>query len=613
MREFNVIEDVLALEERLARTAEFAAGLPPFDTIGALLHALLQDSSQHSTYLGLPTSRAVRDALLTLLDDDGVLRMPLLTLLAQRLGAFIATLRDIRAHPRASTGAQAAAGAFIQIEQLVARFELNYEARKTVRGVADALRDGRLHAYKVTAQEPDIRVVLRAFYEDDRRDDIDSISTLLDYVLHELKQESLQPGRISQPRHAWWGVITLFDEAPKEWLVTNRQHLRRITTALARRSDYKPTRDSDYVSVAPELHSPDNEDCWVAINALRCLTRDRASVFSRSSTKELQSFVRTILARQTGRKNEAMDFKILQSRLILCYEWLSYDQLLAGLRLADELSISISHHKFGKLLYETSVLTASRDVLDVASDLISNPEKCRKFTQSSLILSGIAGTGKSEFVNQWNDALGEKCFALGRRFEALTFAIGRDIKSQDDLGSALEAVLQPRGANSVVSVFFDEFDKAEFDFFTPFLATLEQGPAPSLVFWAFAQSTHATAAQLVQAASSDPTKSRRDFLTRLQLGAVDLPSVRFSPRQRVLTTIGLARSTDSTCRRIHRDLVFDVATRPDITSARDINRLIGTEYVCEGHSLLARQPTLSVPQHLLGRRRARSQWLPIKN
>ena len=52
---------------------------------------------------------------------------------------------------------------------------------------------------------------------------------------------------------------------------------------LLHRGEYVPGRDIDYTSLVLESHSPENEEMWVAINALRILDSPNGQVLPRNT------------------------------------------------------------------------------------------------------------------------------------------------------------------------------------------------------------------------------------------------------------------------------------------------------------------------------------------
>ena len=90
---------------------------------------------------------------------------------------------------------------------------------------------------------------------------------------------------------------------------------------------------------------------------------------------------------------------------------------------------------------------------------------------------------------------------------------------------------------------FDEIDKADFNFCNPFLSLLESpvlNGRSTPKFWVFTQSQFSKFEDYREYANGLEKKSLRDFLTRLQWGVVEIPDLRFSPEQRLMSAIGIA-------------------------------------------------------------------------
>ena len=178
---------------------------------------------------------------------------------------------------------------FEPLIKLVSKYNYNFEHSKTIPLVHNALEGHRLHIFKSSSKESDLRVALRAFYEDKNRDDKSAVIAILNFVFDQLKKEVKQSGYISQPRHAWWAVLTILSEADSSWLNKNKSFINKIIKHLISVIEYSPRVDRDFTSIVPELDSVFNEKTWVTINAIRLYKKNISKYISRNTMQMLKA------------------------------------------------------------------------------------------------------------------------------------------------------------------------------------------------------------------------------------------------------------------------------------------------------------------------------------
>jgi hypothetical protein len=601
----KIASEVVRLEDDLLAYSQRIAQIKSADSFSNWIIDVLDRDQLLARQLRLPCDSPARKALLTLLSTSSELNHPLTVLLAQRTSAFIATIRDVYRHPLRGHRLDSLSDNLQTLTQLLHRYQTNYEHKKTIRLVAHALRDHRLHLFKTNPNEPDLRVILRAFYEDPNRDELEAKSELLEFTLDQLSKDARKARQIFQPRHIWWGVATIFKEATPAWAHERRQALNLVIRSNLGETDYAPRKDLDFSSIVPELHSPENEEMWVAINAIGTYLSPLASVISRSNVARLSAKISQDIDYFLKRPPVASDLKLLQSRLMLFYEAARYDSFRASLRLAMASTFKLAERRIGRYYFAAEVTQRASAVIRRLSELAAKPKLWTKPTISSLLVSGAAGQGKSELVLQLVDELKE---ALTLPLHHEFFSVGRDITTTEELNKALDEIVAC--AHPFQCYAFDEFDKAQFDFYGPFLPLLEF-ESPQKRIFIFSQSTAPAFEDLKQLAEGRQSKTMRDFLTRMQLGGLDIPHLKYCPEQRLLTTIGMARSREGEFEGIERETAFSLLNRSELLNNRQILTVASSE-------LTVTQSILSLKQKegVLGRRpefRPRAQpWVRVQ-
>ena len=169
---------------------------------------------------------------------------------------------------------------------------------------------------------------------------------------------------------------------------------------------------------------------------------------------------------------------------------------------------------------------------------IANRRDWDKHSLSSLLVSGSAGMGKSELIKQVIDEIGKLTRAYDKQFSVNYFDRQRN-RVKEQLDEKLKLIESRCGADQVQVIVLMSLRKpsAELDF--PFIAPAcfrvgNPGSLPALTIWMFAQSSFPTSTIIESHAESLPNKSLRDFLTRIQLGRIDLPALKTSPNRKSL-------------------------------------------------------------------------------
>lgn len=483
-----------------------------------------------------------------------------------RIREFVATIGEVHSHPLRGASLEPLMTNLGPLLAQLRDYSETHEHKKTIALVNEALRDHRLHIYKSRTDEPDLRVVLRAFYEDRTATDPVSSKGLLDFVLDQLTGEYKRSGTISQPRHAWWALFTVFDRAPNSWLAEHHSQLSRIICRLFAVVEYSPRVDRYTTSFVPELDSAFNEMAWVTINALRILKSPGSVHISAPVLKRLDSFSsKRIEALAVNDDEESL--RDIQTRLILLYEASAFLARRDTISLAKRRFLQLGPQTIGRFFYSDEVLTNYRPAREAVRRFIKDRSQWHRATLTSMLISGHPGQGKSELADQISRDIDALAREGGVTCQLDKYVIGTDIRSPSDLDMHLANLRARSDSADVRVVVFDEFDKADFDIYTPFLPFLESPfiDSPVMVFM-FAQSSAPTH-ELFRGHVSTISCSARDFLTRLQLGAIDLPDIRVSPQQRILSLMGMAGDG---VRRVSSDVVVWFGLAENIFNNRDL-------------------------------------------
>ncbi|GAA4337820.1 hypothetical protein GCM10023149_47480 [Mucilaginibacter gynuensis] len=566
-------KEILESENLLLDLSKQAFTIKKVDSMADWIVNVLNEDGTLPTYLHFPTERKLRTAIVTLIKNVSGLTNPLVHLLSNRIGVYLGTVDDVFLHPLRSAVLDNIVHNFTPLNKLLHKHKNNFKHVKTLLIIANALKENNLDIYKSHLKDTDLRVVLRALFQDKNRDDNDAVHAVLEYSFSELQKEMKKNGYIQPHRHCWWAIYTIFREANQNWLQDHKLQLENVLEYLISLPDSNlyPRLDVDYGNVVPEINSLFNEKAWITINIIRILKSDLTAIISVKTIallkKKAESDIDVLL-----KMHHDDSIKFLLSKLILLYESLSYYNIQETLKFVGQDSIAVDKFKVGSYYYDESVLKDFISIKAKVKSLLDKPTLYKKPTLGSILLSGSAGQGKSELAIQVAKDLGDLALQNDKQFIKHYFTIGTDITSTETLFEAFSLIDENDNADNLKLIVFDEFDKATFDFYTPFLPYLEKSIATgsSIKIYIFAQSSYPKANMLNDYANSLANKAMRDFLTRLQMGSIDLPDIKFSPVQKMFSVIGMAKARNLDVNEISRKLLAYFALNDDLKNMRQL-------------------------------------------
>lgn len=609
MKKRTIIEELFAVESKLLEvsTKIKAEG---FDSIESWIEHVLEHDHDLAQYFLIPNEPHIRQSLLNVIRSNTFLPRTVLNALAIRIASYIASTGDLKSHPLGDDAVATIVNNFYPLTKLVKRHTSYSEHKASIERIAVALRDSRLHIYKTYAGESDLRVVLKTLQVDQSRDDGPALQYLLEFLFHQLMKNLEQREFISQPHHAWWALLDLFSESSSDWLHNHSSDLDKIIGSLLRDTEYIP-RAIDPASVLPELNSVYYEKIWITINMMRIYKTNVAEYVDEGKLIELRARIETNIKALLGDYHDD-SLKSIQCKLLFLYETLGYLNYLQVVDLCNSNQIDLRARFIGKYFYDDDVMESYGRIRTAIERFIANRRDWDKHSLSSLLVSGSAGMGKSELIKQVIDEIGRLTSAYDKQFSVDYFTIGSQIASKAQLDEKLKLIESRCGADHVQVIVFDEFEKAsaDLDFALSLLPVLEweiQDQCP-LTIWVFAQSSFPTSTIIESHAESLPNKSLRDFLTRIQLGRIDLPSLKTSPQQKILTVLGYAINTDPGLEQISRNCLGYFATNESLQNNRQL-----IKHVKDTTHLSGKRLSLSEDIHfsLRSALNDRDEWMTI--
>jgi hypothetical protein len=243
------------------------------------------------------------------------------------------------------------------------------------------------------------------------------------------------------------------------------------------------------------------------------------------------------------------------------------------LELCSQKEIDISMSFIGKYIYDDQIIEQFNGIKTIANRFIVDRASWTKHTLTSLIISSPPGQGKTEIIKQIISEIKMIAKKNNKKCESFMFTIMTDIVNEKQLLKKLKSVCENKEKFCGIRVIvFDEIDKAQFDFYAPFLSTLEsevKNEEP-IIFWIFAQSSYETFKMIEHFATSSSNASLRDFLTRIKLGHIDIPELKVTAKQKVYTALGYALNKNAKLEGISKKCLCYLAFNDTCKNNRDL-------------------------------------------
>jgi len=566
----KILQEIDTLENKLLIVSKKIEKAREFGSIELWIAHVLERDRELATHFVIPTDARIRRALLTLIKTNSPLTLPIIKLLSTRIASYIAIIDDLRYHPMIGPTLKAILDNFEPLERLIRTHDVHFEPTKSIDVIHQALKDNRLSIYQSYPREPDLRIVLKTLQQDASRDDEESLHYLLEFLFAQLKRNLIQPGLISQQRHGWWALLDLLVESDPEWLDKNREDLSSILLSFLNAPPDTPGT-WDPTSVVPEMNSRYNEKVWVSINMMRVYRTSIDKFIPPLTIAKLKIKIESNLRDLI--KDDYDSIRSNQCKLLVLYEALEYQNYVEVVNICNKDQIDIKGQSIGKYLYNNGIVDDFRPIKSSIGRLIVNRENWTKHMLSSLLISGPAGSGKSELMRQVIDEIKKTAEANEKEFHEQFITIGKNINTAEQLQDALTDIQTHAGErNKVRVVAFDEFDKAGFNFPLQFLEVLAAGTKNEdpVTFWIFGQSSYPTFHIYKSFAESQTDKTLRDFLTRIQLGSINIPELKVSPQQKIFTALGYMISKNPALESVSRSCVGYFATNAVVQNNREL-------------------------------------------
>lgn len=599
-----ILEEIRSIELKLLGISTKVYEAKNYSSVEHWIKYILEKDKDLARYFLIPIEEPVVGSIITLITINSSMAQPMINLLSNRIGTLNSAIPDIRQHPVSGKIISTVLENFGPLLKLLKKYNAYHEQSKNIDLVCKALKENRLHLYKRSSNDPDVRVILKTLQLDKSRDNKEDLNYLLNFLFTQLQRNHKQAGFINPPHYAWWSLLDVVTESEDEWLQANTEALNNILAHFLDANEYIPSV-IDFTSIIPEINSVYYQKIWITIDMIRIVMSDKSRIFAKEILDKLKRKINSNLQVIIGDENDE-SVRSYQCKLLLLYESVLYFNYLETISLSESTTLTIKNSYIGKYLYADEVKSKFNEIRESIVSFIANRNSWQKHTLTSLLISGSPGQGKSEIADQIKEEIEQISKEKDKKFRFHGYAIGKNISDGNDLSNILNnRILSSEDGETIQVILFDEFDKAaNFDFFAPFLSVLES-PINSkvpLTFWIFAQSSYPTLALLEMYANTIENKSLRDFLTRMRLGAIDIPELRVSPQQRVFTALGYALSQNPELEKVSRDFVRYIGGNLSYNNNRDLIQDFTKKSVIKSDSLNLKLE--ESPEH--------TQWIALK-
>lgn len=241
--------------------------------------------------------------------------------------------------------------------------------------------------------------------------------------------------------------------------------------------------------------------------------------------------------------------------------------------MTNQSELNITNNYIGKYLFNDEIVEKIRVINNTIKNFAKDKEKWTKRIMTTMIINGSAGQGKTELIDQIIFAIKTISVKEKFKFEVEKYSTGKDFNTTEDVAGILKKLEMSRENSKKIRVIvFDEFDKATFDFYSPFLPFLAADTVKNepLTVWIFAQSSFATFNMFKYHANSLENKGPKDFLTRMQLGVIDIPELRTTALQKIYTILGYTLNKNPNVNEISKKCLFYFAKNEALNNNRDL-------------------------------------------
>lgn len=512
--------------------------MPESGAIGSWLISAIERSASLSRRFGMSASPESKEALLQLLQSQEPLAASLSSMLATRVRIYLSSVGHLIQDELVDGVLKSSLVPLMDLRNL-ARSARPDNFAPSVSTVAKALKHHRLDGFRDEWTNTDLKVILRALHSNRQGGTKSARDELLKFLISQIRHEASTSGYVPEPRHAWWAIETVIDISDDDFLEKSKATINKAITKLLTRYEDTFKGGAEANTVCPELLTSENERLWAVINIARIL----CSEYCVHIPHKLQDQCIDILNEKLdsiGQSTQEQDLvKRALDHLLLCNEVTRIGGVVEAVNIIQSPPIHLRSYRIGRYYYSAQVANVTQGLFAGLQPYFDDPGSCAKPVLTAAMVCGGAGQGKSEFAAQMAAEIQTMASAKALDAKLVSLAVGKQLNSNEELIAKISELYANTRDKDVTVVVFDEIDKADFDFHTPFLTTLEDGAIRGVVVSIFAQSSFLTKEAYQLFAQEKGNNALRDFLTRIGWGWVTLPQLSLSPDQRLMSAIGM--------------------------------------------------------------------------
>lgn len=229
----------------------------PAGSTGAWLRQLLDGEPDLRRAMGLPTNTGELEATRVLIDDDSPAFRTWRSHLNQRLQIYLGGVEGLSTSSEASPDLR---GLCPKVHAL--REMIGHEPRawprtpRTLTAVRAAVGAGSLRTFMTSEADSELWVVLKTLQEHSGTgENPEHLVPLIDWVTDLVRAETRYPGQhISDRRHAWWAVRTLYEAADAGYVSSHERLLDQFLRQLIAEPVYLADPIAIGASLVPDFH-----------------------------------------------------------------------------------------------------------------------------------------------------------------------------------------------------------------------------------------------------------------------------------------------------------------------------------------------------------------------
>lgn len=284
------------------------------------IKTILKEDREILQSFEIQTDMEICNAVLVLLGAESSFKEAVLRPLIYRIISFLSSTLDLGNRSQKNKTLEDIRLNFKPLIVLTKEYKATLE-HVSIEKIAHSLLATGLKEHIAHFKETDIQIVLKCLkWDDDKKDQEEEMTQLLDFLYRRLLANKRKRGVISDSRHAWWALKDNLMLRDKEWILANIKELEAILQTLLENGIYFTQSQHAGRNI---LDTSNNfyERVWVLENAIDIFSilRSKKYPFSDEICRKVKAFIYSHIREHT-KVDYTRSLRNVQCDLILLYD-----------------------------------------------------------------------------------------------------------------------------------------------------------------------------------------------------------------------------------------------------------------------------------------------------